>query len=76
MAGEFTMLNLPQEESNPTFGNSIMDIFEENVTVNKLNAGIEPLYTEDEKDLVRYGLRTATECLTHDSPFLRNDMFR
>jgi hypothetical protein len=70
------MLNLPQEETHPSFGNSIQDLFEENVAVNEMNSQFEPLYTEDEKALVQFGLKCALECVTHDSPHFRPDLFR
>jgi hypothetical protein len=75
-AGEFTMLNLPQEETHPSFGNSIQDLFEENLAVNEMNTLSEPLYTTEEKELVQFGINCALGCVTHSSPHFRSDLFR
>ena len=70
------MLNLPQEETHPSFGNSIQDLFEENLAVNEMNTLSEPLYTTEEKELVQFGINCALGCVTHSSPHFRSDLFR
>jgi hypothetical protein len=75
-ASEWSVLNMPRDEKPPSFGNSISDILEENITVNMMNTTMESLFTDDEIALVKYGVRAALECVTVGSPHLRNDLFR